>query len=117
MNADVKAAWVAALRSGEYEQGHYVLHSTDDRFCCLGVLCQLGVEAGVIRPGVSDGDKYAYGTDSSTSALPFEVMAWSGIDSPWGDLPLEVERSRRLSTLNDNHLPFDDIADVIEEQL
>lgn len=31
--------WVAALRSGEYKQGHRVLRSKDDKFCCLGVLC------------------------------------------------------------------------------
>lgn len=37
--------WLAALRSGDYQQGNYVLENADHRFCCLGVACViLGVE-------------------------------------------------------------------------
>ena len=32
--------WVAALRSGKYKQGKGAL-STEDRFCCLGVACEI----------------------------------------------------------------------------
>lgn len=35
-----KTKWVAALRSGEYEQGESYLE-WDDKFCCLGVLCKV----------------------------------------------------------------------------
>lgn len=37
MDAEMKAKWVAALRSGEYKQVRMVLRS-EDGFCCLGVL-------------------------------------------------------------------------------
>lgn len=40
MNPELKAKWVAALRSGKYEQGHEYLNK-DGKFCCLGVLCDV----------------------------------------------------------------------------
>lgn len=44
MKAELKAKWVEALRSGKYEQGHSALRNHDNKFCCLGVLCD------VVRP-------------------------------------------------------------------
>ncbi len=35
---DFKAKWIAALRSGEYEQTQGTLHKSN-AFCCLGVAC------------------------------------------------------------------------------
>lgn len=46
MDAGLKTKWVAALRSGKYEQGQKRLRSDDDKYCCLGVLCD------VINPNV-----------------------------------------------------------------
>lgn len=40
MDKELKKRWVAALRSGEYNQGRYTLRSRDG-FCCMGVLCDL----------------------------------------------------------------------------
>lgn len=40
MDAELKAKWVAALRSGKYRQGHNAL-MTDNGYCCLGLLCHL----------------------------------------------------------------------------
>ncbi len=38
MNKEIKAKWVAALRSGNYKQGHGSLYEKrDNSFCCLGV--------------------------------------------------------------------------------
>lgn len=37
LDADLKTRWIAALRSGEYQQGQGVLRQ-EDRFCCMGVL-------------------------------------------------------------------------------
>jgi len=36
----VAQKWVKALRSGKYKQGRNRLRKKD-RFCCLGVLCEL----------------------------------------------------------------------------
>lgn len=38
MDPKVKERWVAALRSGEYEQCWGLLHDLNGRMCCLGVL-------------------------------------------------------------------------------
>lgn len=40
MTPKLKAKWLDALRSGKYQQGHNTLHPTD-KFCCLGVLCDV----------------------------------------------------------------------------
>ncbi len=40
MDAEFKAKWVAALRSGRYRQGKNWL-SHGGRHCCLGVLCRV----------------------------------------------------------------------------
>lgn len=40
MDPEIKAKWVEALRSGEYEQTTEILHSKKG-FCCLGVLLDI----------------------------------------------------------------------------
>jgi hypothetical protein len=76
MNPEVKKAWIAALRSGNYEQGHEMLarvpdeDATDERteHCCLGVLADLAVQGGVIED--FDGNK---------SFPDIKVMNWAGL--------------------------------------
>jgi hypothetical protein len=41
MQAAAKEAWIAALTSGEYVQGHETLRTLDGEFCCLGVKANL----------------------------------------------------------------------------
>lgn len=36
-----RSIWADALDSGDYEQGIGMLRSDDNKFCCLGVLCDL----------------------------------------------------------------------------
>jgi hypothetical protein len=40
MNKELKAKWIAALRSGKYKQGRSRLKHSG-RHCCLGVLCEV----------------------------------------------------------------------------
>lgn len=100
MNNDVKEKWVAALRSGEYEQGTRML-SRDNKFCCLGVLCKLS--------GLEFSPERGY--------LPDSVVKWAGLDSiSPGVVKDGVTDS--LAYLNDvKGLTFNQIADLIEEQL
>jgi len=60
MDADLKAKWVKALRSGEYDQARDVLHDRENGgFCCLGVLCKvMGAEFG---PGSEEFEDDEYG--------------------------------------------------------
>lgn len=48
LDAETKAKWIAALRSGDYKQTKNALkNSYSDSYCCLGVLCVVsGIEAG-----------------------------------------------------------------------
>lgn len=79
--------WVDALRSGEYKQGHGALHretKRGDRFCCLGVACDLYQKHG---PGGLDttmdsawqGERIVK-YDGQMGFPPPAVANWLGID-------------------------------------
>lgn len=132
MNPEVKAKWLAALRSGDYEQGRDALRTgtRHRQYCCLGVLCDLAVKEGIIgQPILIDRD-WTYGdtTHTSWSALPLTVAQWAGLYNP-DDLSHtsgfgidamatspEGDRTS-LSSLNDSGKTFEQIADIIEDQL
>jgi hypothetical protein len=110
MNENAKL-WVSELRSGKYKQGRGFLHIlADDSYCCLGVACELAKSAGVIDSEQRDGVE-AYGEFRHTGYLPAKVCNWLGIESDVGQFG-----SSTLTKLNDNGMPFDQIADTIEAQ-
>lgn len=78
MKPEVKAAWVAALRSGEYEQGKGQLRHID-AFCCLGVLCDIAAKHGV---GVWAGDAFDTDVIPAFAVPPPAVVAWAGLEYP-----------------------------------
>jgi len=118
-NRDVIAAWVAALRSGDYRQGRGGLRGEDaagPRYCCLGVLCELSVDAGIAQRA---GNLYGVRRDDEGyvqfqgAYLPTGVTAWAGL--PGGDPVLHDGRT--ASTLNDvEHWSFADVADALERR-
>jgi hypothetical protein len=119
MNPTVKKMWLDALRDGSYEQGaghlsHIPAGSTTRRFCCLGVLCDLGVKAGVVKEIQDiDPDIMAYGQYQHTAELPEEVVEWSGLSTDNPAVKFGVGREF-LANLNDHGTPFTEIADLIE---
>jgi hypothetical protein len=111
MNQEIKTKWVAALRSGEYEQGTKQLKKYE-KFCCLGVLCDIhSKEKGIewVDDGIYiDEDEF----------LSQDVMGWSGIKEI--NPPVlhgKFLTIRTLSSLNDSGYTFLQIADLIEAQL
>lgn len=123
MDQIIKDQWVAALRSGQFKQGTHVLHNPNkNEYCCLGVLCELGVAAGVVsytEVGISlmsEGIPAMY-YDGEAEFLPTSVCLWAGLPSTpaiheWAAIP------RPLPDLNDvTKLSFDEIADLIERYL
>jgi len=105
MNKELRDEWVAALRSGKYEQGQDQLKTSAGEYCCLGVLCEvLGVD--LERANVN-GVKVGEATGTETAAL--------------GGDPLELVRAlhyktrSRLAKLNDNGASFEELAGVIEK--
>jgi hypothetical protein len=133
MNQEVKPLWLAALRSGQYPQGQSTLRKRypdegPDTFCCLGVLCELAVAAGIIpAPRVDPEDNvYTYGAalntrntgGNSTWALPDVVATWAGVDR-FGSVrdPETGYCVVDLISLNDRGSSFLEIADQIEAHL
>jgi hypothetical protein len=144
VNAEVKARWISALRSGEFPQSTGSLRNTDG-LCCLGVLCEIAEQDQVIirrepRPGYS---RFVYLSkvddgNEETTVLPNAVVDWSGVegynpvfaidtaDFPHyviedHEVPVEpgsTKYNTSLATLNDDKkFTFDQIADVIEKYL
>lgn len=109
MNKEIKEKWVAALKSGDYEQGKYALRK-NNKYCCLGVLCDIySKEIGVEWEG--------QWIEGENKTLPIEISTWCDIE------PINIEvdydtLKQYLTELNDTvKLPFREIADVIENQL
>ncbi len=125
MNVEIKKQWVAALRSGAYQQGMYRLRTRRDTYCCLGVLCDLYAKAtgtAWTAPTPIDGWRYA-GHDVY---LPPVVVNWADIN--WADIqdtavaafgynPCLRREDLTLSDLNDDGKSFNEIADAIESEL
>lgn len=117
MNPEIKANWVAKLRSGEYQQSRNVLRTKDNKYCCLGVLCEIAVANGVIPEPHLTAPRGSYCYDGMTAGLPDSVMLWSEIPEYLGSLVEVLKLERNLASLNDHGVDFDGIADIIEERL
>jgi hypothetical protein len=112
MNPQIKQKWVSALRSGDYQQGQCYLR-TNSGFCCLGVLCDLyGKEHNVEWNLANNGHNYEF--QEFESYLPSSVRKWADLE--YCNPPVNDEEST-LVRLNDSGSTFEQIADVIEEQL
>jgi hypothetical protein len=109
MNPEIKARWVAALRSGEYQQTTGNLR-TENGFCCLGVLCDLHSKATGIEWAVDTYGDYFYGDTDPYGVLPPIVTNWAGLEysNP------STNDGHCLACLNDIGNDFNFIADVIE---
>lgn len=100
MNDNAKK-WVATLRSGEYKQTKGRL-ADDFGHCCLGVACELAIEAGVIN---------SYHKEKGS--LPSLVKDWLGLRHWSGRYQGE---NRFLANDNDRGQSFSQIADIIESE-
>jgi hypothetical protein len=129
MNPAIKAQWLRDLRSGEYPQGTGKLRTSDGKFCCLGVLCEQAVKAGIVILVDLDGT-WGYravgdGNDVAIGTLPEAVQDWAGLSCNPG-VPIGILGTSSLSTLNDGfndgevrteQRNFREIADLIEAHL
>jgi hypothetical protein len=139
MKKTVANKWIKALRSGKYEQGKNCLRSFDDKFCCLGVLCDIMDIPHWKLPTASDAafnrldsysGSYRFGCnpeDIKTYAglLPPMAIKTAGMKSEDRDLFWSTQEERNeakkkygavtLVGMNDHGRTFEQIADVIEE--
>jgi hypothetical protein len=129
MKEDIAKIWVEALRSGKYKQAMGTLERYNHgkiTNCCLGVLCDLAVQAGVTERQPPDviqikQDYYRVGFSKGHwygSTLPPDVMAWAGVH----DTRVAVsgasllDNHYNLSEINDAGHGFEVIAGIIEKR-
>jgi len=113
--------WLDALRSGEYKQGRMALRTMDDKFCCLGVSCEI---AGLKKR--AHNGRYLYMDDEATvpeeflgtidvscssTLAPKKVVEFFGFYSNGGR---NLTNDASLIGLNDSETPFSKIADIVE---
>jgi len=111
---EIKTEWVAALRSGDYEQLHCKL-SDGVRYCCLGVLSKLQSRLTFLEYRWCDLASSIHSALSSNNPL-HEVLYNSGklaveVHLTVGDLVMVCSS---LVQLNDSGATFDEIAWVID---
>lgn len=127
MKADIKKRWIDALESGTYPQGRHTLHRSvptgQDEYCCLGVLCDLAYQDGVVDRNLV-GRHYGYGESGQVEKetldlleLPDEVMAWAGLTRANPTVYTVDNALSSLAAINDSGVPFTEIANIIREQL
>lgn len=134
MNKNVQAKWTARLRSLDPElQGTKALKQVNGKMCCLGVLCEIAVEEGILPPPVKHdwnyvymGDEmvpvYEYGEDNRTGILPREVADWAELEREPGTttacnpvLKSSAGAAYTAADWNDDHKKsFKEIADMID---
>ena len=126
MNSQVKEKWIAALRSGEYEQGDGKLR-TRKGYCCLGVLCDLYSKENAWDWEFRGDDEtihlpmdYWY-FDEESEFLPISVMEWSGLKTNCPEVNVNTDAYEGdydlIANLNDAGYSFDALSNIIEEQL
>lgn len=105
MNAELKAKWVEALRSGRYSQTRGALRD-EDGYCCLGVLCDVQGRKWERRSGGG----YLF----ASLVTPPEIIS-AGLDAAV---------AHRLAEMNDGDedggrggAAFNEIADYIEANI
>ena len=131
MKAEIKEQWLKDLRSGDFAQVEGSL-SDGEGYCCLGVLCEQAVNAGVIGKIPTDDEGVRYGTEDEFSfgALPQPVVEWAELDSVdpavegeisyedyQGDMVTETVNYNLSSWNDEEHKNFAEIADLIEKGL
>jgi hypothetical protein len=112
MDPVMKEKWIAALRSGKYQQGHLRLR-TGDAFCCLGVLCDLVDHEGWMV-------KMTYGVERDLFKVGNHIVADYYLpEFIRSDYRITSVQQTTLAQMNDALVPsnFIEIADWIEKNL
>lgn len=133
MKPEMKTRWIEALRSGEYQQCQKGLKMVNGNptYCCLGVLteivaAELDLKWTVLANGEFHGIELKEAIEDSW--LVKAVMDHCGLDQTDPTVHIKVDHKRlsvapedkinvTLSVLNDQGYSFDEIADIIEENL
>jgi predicted transcriptional regulator len=124
MKKKIADKWIAALKSGNYKQGKYRLHS-GDCFCALGVLCDVAEKEGIAERKILNTRANIlvgyYVKDNNPDVIQFAsyaelddgMLKWSGIKDSRATL---ADKTQSVANLNDNEdKSFEEIADFIKK--
>lgn len=122
MNPEVKAEWVKRLREPGRKQITGMLEKPNGGQCCLGVLCEIAAEQGIVMRSVVEFSPFAPDLalvlyDGKRRAMPSSMAVWAGLPIKYHDEtePPRSRDGRDVVTLNDVSLmSFSEIADIIE---
>lgn len=116
----------AALRSGEYEQGKGSLRTRKNKFCCLGVACDIYSKTTGIGKWNFDGKSWIFEVPHAevSGVLPQEVADWYGLKDINPDVTIG-NFNRPVANFNDGwdnerthqpepSVPFSEIANAFE---
>lgn len=106
MNKSTKKLWIRALRSDKYKQGQHQLRTINNRFCCLGVLCDLVEPESWSDLSVGVNGFYHNGKAGKPSS---SMAKGTGLT--------EDNINNLISKNDDDGLDFNEIADWIEANL
>lgn len=118
---------IRRLRSGAVKQIDGKLGLLTGERCCLGVICDIAVEYGVIPPPVPVKNTLLTGEteyilaydDDSTVIMPTKVRDFFGFTNVSGAYNRDYRSNFDDSLMNDNDskgLTFEQIADIIESR-
>jgi hypothetical protein len=109
---ELRKEWLEALRSGKYKQAQDALHIPDEGYCCLGVLCEVLSNKGIMR---RLGYAYTFDTQDEDGVITMETE----LQQPIRDLVgLDKRVTGRLIEMNDlAQNSFNEIADYLEKEV
>ena len=144
MDRQIAMDWADLLESGKYPQGEGAL-CANGKFCCLGVLSEMAVKAGIATKVASDytaafsyqdvelsrpeifeddepcpccvsNDDDSY-RDGSSGVLTNKIQEWAGMSDANGTFPdnIKLGKYASLTAANDDGISFPVIAQFIRE--
>ncbi|HEY6018324.1 MAG TPA: hypothetical protein VIY48_00030 [Candidatus Paceibacterota bacterium] len=127
MNPEIKALWIAALKSGDYPKTAGRLARLDESgsvgYCCLGVLMELGAKEGVCHgmeigspnPYVTTVQPYYPGSNYAEDHWSYQVTMPTREVHKWANL--DYEAADFLTYLNDSNTTFAPVIEYIDINL
>ncbi len=115
---EMKKKWVEALKSEKFEHGKFYL-CKDNKFCCLGVLCEIeGIAREEKQLYENIGSTWFYGNDIKDDGLLTDERLMQYIGQDGNFIGFLIRKNGvdypSLTTLNDSEEDFKGVCHVIE---
>jgi hypothetical protein len=127
LDPEFKKLWVAALRSGEYQQTRQTLYRTEGDqdypagMCCLGVACDLAIKHKIVEAAWhATGNRMEFvlaNEGAGTNVPPIELFYKIITDNTRPVNEWQLPDGSTLYGLNDKGYTFAQLADLIEEHM